>query len=101
MGRRGCCYDNAAIESFWATLKTECFHQQIPLNLQHAQALLFDYIETFYNPLRLHSALGYLSPSSSKTASSPNQPMLFKPTTCPHFRSHIRAMRSRKCSQEV
>ena len=62
MSRAGCCYDNAAIESFWATLKTECFHHQLPLNLSHAQALLFDYIETFYNPQRLHSALGYLSP---------------------------------------
>ena len=62
MSRQGCCYDNAAMESFWATLKTECFHHQIPLNLQHAQAMLFDYIETFYNPRRLHSALGYLSP---------------------------------------
>jgi putative transposase len=62
MSRPGRCYDNAAIESFWATLKTECFRHQIPLNLQHAQALLFDYIETFYNPQRLHSALGYLSP---------------------------------------
>ena len=62
MSRKGHCYDNAAIESFWATLKAECFHHQIPLDLPHAQALLFDYIETFYNPLRLHSALGYLSP---------------------------------------
>jgi putative transposase len=62
MARRGCCYDNAAMESFWATLKTECFHNQVPLNRQHAQTMLFDYIETFYNPQRLHSALGYLSP---------------------------------------
>ena len=50
------------MESFWATLKSECFHDQIPLNRDHAQALLFDYIETFYNPKRLHSSLGYLSP---------------------------------------
>ncbi len=62
MSRKACCYDNAAMESFWATLKTECFHDQIPLNLKHAQAMLFDYIETFYNPTRLHSSLGYLSP---------------------------------------
>jgi putative transposase len=62
MSRKGCCYDNAAMESFWATLKTECFAHQIPLNLKHAQAMLFDYIETFYNPQRLHSALGYRSP---------------------------------------
>jgi putative transposase len=62
MSAKACCYDNAAMESFWATLKTECFHDQIPLNLNHAQAMLFDYIETFYNPTRLHSSLGYLSP---------------------------------------
>jgi len=62
MSRKACCYDNAAMESFWATLKTECFHDQIPLNLKQAQDMLFDYIETFYNPIRLHSSLGYLSP---------------------------------------
>ena len=62
MSRKGNCYDNAVMESFWATLKSECFHDQIPLNRDHAQGLLFDYIETFYNPKRLHSSLGYLSP---------------------------------------
>lgn len=62
MSAKGNCYDNAAMESFWATLKTECFADQIPRNREHAQALLFDYIETFYNPKRLHSSLGYQSP---------------------------------------
>jgi len=62
MSRKANCYDNAAMESFWATLKTECFQGQIPRNLKQAQAMLFDYIETFYNPIRLHSSLGYLSP---------------------------------------
>jgi putative transposase len=62
MSRKACCYDNATMESFWATLKTECFQNQVPLNREHAQALLFDYIETFYNPKRLHSTLGYVSP---------------------------------------
>jgi putative transposase len=62
MSRKACCFDNATMESFWATLKTECFQNQIPLNRAHAQALLFNYIETFYNPKRLHSSLGYLSP---------------------------------------
>ena len=62
MSRKGNCYDNAVMESFSATPKSECFHDQIPLNRDHAQALLFDYIETFYNPKRLHSSLGYLSP---------------------------------------
>ena len=62
MSAKGNCYDNAAMESFWATLKTECFQDQIPRNREHAQTLLFDYIETFYNPKRLHSSLGYQSP---------------------------------------
>jgi putative transposase len=62
MSAKGNCYDNAAMESFWATLKTECFQDQIPRNREQAQALLFDYIETFYNPKRLHSSLGYQSP---------------------------------------
>jgi putative transposase len=62
MSRRACCYDNAAMESFFATLKTECFQNRIPKNHAEAHAMLFDYIETFYNPKRLHSSLGYLSP---------------------------------------
>jgi putative transposase len=62
MSRPACPYDNAMVESFFATLKTECFGDQVPRNRAEAQALLFDYIETFYNPQRLHSALGYLSP---------------------------------------
>ena len=62
MSRTACPYDNALMESFFATLKTECFGERVPKNRAEAQALLFDYIETFYNPQRLHSALGYLSP---------------------------------------
>jgi putative transposase len=62
MSRRGNCYDNAAMESFWATLKAECFHGEIPATRQQARSMIFDYIQTFYNPKRRHSALGYLSP---------------------------------------
>jgi putative transposase len=62
MSRTACPYDNAVVESFFATLKTECFGDRVPKNRAEAQRLLFDYIETFYNPQRLHSALGYLSP---------------------------------------
>ena len=54
-------YDNAFAESFMATFKTECFAEK-PGTRAQAQLQVFDYIETFYNPKRLHSALGYKSP---------------------------------------
>lgn len=61
MSRTGNCLDNAPMESFWATLKRECadcvFH-----SLDHARTEIFGYIMGFYNRLRRHSALGYLSP---------------------------------------
>lgn len=62
MSSAGNCYDNAAMESFWSSLKTESLHRQHFQTHQQAQLAIFDYIETFYNPKRLHSALGYLSP---------------------------------------
>lgn len=54
-------YDNAMAESFMATFKTECF-EQTPATHAEARLKVFDYLETFYNPKRLHSALGYQSP---------------------------------------
>ena len=62
MSAQGYCYDNAAMESFWSTLKTEWLHPQTFLTRPQAHSAIFDYIETFYNPIRLHSALGYHSP---------------------------------------
>jgi putative transposase len=62
MSAAGNCYDNAAMESFWSTLKTEWLHQFHFSTRREAQRAIFDYIESFYNPKRLHSALGYLSP---------------------------------------
>lgn len=62
MSRTGNPYDNAAMESFYATLKIECLHRQKLVTKAQAQAVTFDYIETFYNRERLHSALGYKSP---------------------------------------
>jgi putative transposase len=61
MSRAGNPYDNALAESFVATLKTECF-ESIPPTKHAAKLMIFDYIESFYNPRRLHSALGYRSP---------------------------------------
>ena len=63
MSRWGSCYDNAMMESFWATLKTECFAGQRPATRQAARLRIFDYIEGFYNRRRLHSGIGYQSPA--------------------------------------
>jgi len=62
MSSRGNCYDNINIESFWSTLKTELIHRQSFNDLPQARSAIFEYIETFYNRLRLHSALGYKTP---------------------------------------
>jgi transposase InsO family protein len=63
MSRRGNCYDNATMESFWSTLKTETgLDATVPISRRAAELLVFDYIETFYNPTRRHSSLGYRSP---------------------------------------
>lgn len=62
MSRRGNCWDNAPLESFFATLKKEEVHRENYLTHEQAKASLFYYIEVFYNRKRRHSALGYLSP---------------------------------------
>lgn len=62
MSRKANGYDSAAMESFWATLKTECFGSLIPESRRQATLVIFDSIETFYDRSRLHSSLGYKSP---------------------------------------
>lgn len=61
MSRTGNCYDNAAMESFFATLKGECANRRFSTKTE-ARSAIFEYIEVWYNRQRLHSALGYLSP---------------------------------------
>jgi transposase InsO family protein len=61
MSRVGDCYDNAAMESFFATLKAECATGQFATRSM-ARTAIFEYIEVWYNRQRLHSSLGYLSP---------------------------------------
>ncbi len=62
MSRKGNCWDNAPVESFFATLKKELVHRESYQTREQAKASLFQYIEMFYNRVRRHSALGYLSP---------------------------------------
>ena len=62
MSGKGNCYDNAVMESFWSTLKLELVYRRDFQTRAHARSEIFDYIELFYNRLRSHSALNYLSP---------------------------------------
>ena len=62
MSRAGNCYDNATMESFWGKLKTELVYRQTFATRPAARVAIFEYVEVFYNRVRLHSALGFKSP---------------------------------------
>src|SRR5215467_4478498 len=62
MSRKGDCYDNARMESFFHTLKTELVHRRHYATRAEATRDIFAYIEGFYNRTRRHSAIGYISP---------------------------------------
>lgn len=64
MSRRGNCYDNAPIESFWGTLKNERVHHQKYATRKEAMQDIAEYIEVFYNRQRKQERLGYLSPAA-------------------------------------
>lgn len=62
MSRKGNCYDNAFVETFFKTLKSELIYREQFESEEQLRAAVFEYIETWYNRKRLHSSLGYLSP---------------------------------------
>ncbi len=62
MSAKGCCYDNAACESFFSTLKIEHVYLSKFRDVDHAKSSIFSYIEAYYNRIRLHSSIGYNSP---------------------------------------
>ena len=62
MGRRATCYDNAVAESFFHTLKVELVHRERYVTRRMAQSSIFEYIETYYNRQRKHSAIGHRIP---------------------------------------
>ncbi len=62
MSRSGNVWDNAAMESFFSSLKTERTARKVYRTRDQAKADVFDYVERFYNPKRRHSTIGYLSP---------------------------------------
>ena len=66
MSRKGNCWDNAPMESWFHTLKTELVHHTVYATREAARRDLFAYIETYYNRQRLHSALGYRTPEQAE-----------------------------------
>ena len=71
MSRVGNCYDNAPMESFWASLKKELVYQEWFETIESAKASLFEYIEVFYNRQRRLSGLGYCSPAEFEHINHP------------------------------
>jgi putative transposase len=70
MSRRGNCWDNAVVESFFSSLKKERIRNRIYKTRVMARAEVFDYIEIFYNRTRRHSPLGGLSPQAFELAAA-------------------------------
>jgi len=70
MSRKGNCWDNAAAESFFHTLKTELVHHEDYCSRSEAKASIFEYIEVFYNRQRRHSHLGQMAPLAFETAAA-------------------------------
>jgi putative transposase len=68
MGRKATCYDNAAMESFFHTLKVELVHRERYTTRRTAKSKIFEYIETYYNRQRKHSAIGYKIPMQFEQA---------------------------------
>lgn len=68
MSRTGNCYDNAVIESFFRTLKAECVNRHVFQSRSHARSVIFEFLEVYYNRQRLHSTLGYCTPTAFEAA---------------------------------
>ena len=71
MSRTGCCYDNAVMERFFWSLKHEWTNHETYANLEEVRFGVFKYIETFYNTVRIHQTLGYLSPNDYEAERAP------------------------------
>ncbi len=72
MSRRGNCWDNAPMESFFASLKKELVHDEDYATREQAKASIFEYIEAFYNRVRRHSSLGYVAPAEYERTHNQN-----------------------------
>lgn len=70
MSRKANCYDNAAMEAFWSTLKLERLYRRRLADQHEAHRAIFQYVEGFYNSRRLHSSLDYRTPLDFESFSS-------------------------------
>lgn len=68
MSRKGNCYDNAVIESFFRTLKAECVDLHLFHSRSHARSVIFEFLEVYYNRQRIHSTLAYCTPAAFEAA---------------------------------
>ena len=68
MSRAGDCYDNAMMESLWASLKNELVHGRRFSTHDEARAAIFEWIEVWYQRIRIHGSLGYVSPEQFEAA---------------------------------
>jgi len=74
MSRVAQCWDNAPVESFFASLKRELVHDEQYTTREQATASLFEYLEVFYNRVRRHSSLGFVSPAEFEQMHNPKRP---------------------------
>jgi transposase InsO family protein len=74
MSRVAQCWDNAPVESFFASLKRELVHSERYTTRDEARASIFEYVEVFYNRVRRHSSLGYVSPAEFERTHNPKHP---------------------------
>jgi len=72
MSSKGCCYDNAVIESFFKSLKVECIYPEKPKTRNEMRKVIFDYVEVYYNRQRRHSSLGGLTPLQKEKLNKPS-----------------------------
>ncbi|MDB5311746.1 MAG: transposase [Gemmataceae bacterium] len=74
MSRVAQCWDNAPVESFFASLKRELVHSERYTTRDEARASIFEYVEVFYNRVRRHSSLGYVAPAEFERTHNPKHP---------------------------
>lgn len=101
MSRKGNCWDNAAVESFFGTLKDECVERSSYPSYEQARQSLFEYLEVYYNRQRRHSSLGYVSPMAyeQKELGQNRNPSVFLPNDGLVLAHHASDSGSRKAQR--